>query len=422
MKVESHIKDINLSSAGKKRIEWARLRMPVLGDLAQKYSHKKPLKGIRIACCLHVTTETANLVIALKECGARLRLCASNPLSTQDDVASSLVKDYGVEVFAVKGESKSIYYQHINRALEIEPHLTLDDGADLVAKIHQDHARRKISFLPWAGTEETTTGVVRLRGLEREKKLLYPIVAVNDALTKFMFDNRYGTGQSTLDGILRATNSLIAGKNFIVCGYGWCGRGIAQRARGLGARVIVCETAPLRALEAVMDGFNVKPLKEACLEADIVVTATGNTDVVRAEHLLSLKDKAILANAGHFNVEIDIEELERLSKKKRQVKPLVKEYTLKSGKRIYILAEGRLVNLACAEGHPSEVMDLSFSNQFLSCLYLKDNYKTLERKVYKVPSDIDNRIAQLKLESMGIKIDKLTPHQKRYLESWNLGT
>jgi len=422
--MQYHIKDLKLSKEGKKRIEWASLRMPVLNILAKRYEDNKPLKGVKIGACLHVTTETANLVISLKKAGAKIRLCASNPLSTQDDVASSLVKDYGIEVFAIKGEDKKTYYQHIDRVLELEPQITLDDGADLVATIHRSY-KKSISWLPWAGTEETTTGVVRLRSLERQNKLLYPIIAVNDALTKFMFDNRYGTGQSTLDGILRATNFLIAGTNFVVCGYGWCGRGIAYRARGLGARVIVVETDPLKALEACMDGFWVMPIKDACKIGDIFVTATGNIDVIRKEHFLLMKDRVLLANAGHFNVEIDIEGLESISTSKRKIKNLIDEYVLEykgKKKRLYLLGEGRLVNLACAEGHPAQVMDMSFANQFLSCIYIKNNYPALQKKVYKVPEEIDREVASLKLEEMGINIDKMIPSQKRYMQSWELGT
>jgi len=412
------IKDRNLKREGKKRIEWALQRMPVLEIIRKRFEKEKPLKNIKIGACLHVTTETASLVITLKKAGAILRVCASNPLSTQDDVASSLVFDFGIEVFAIKGEDKSTYYEHIKKVLEICPQITLDDGADLVSILH----KIKPENLPLGGTEETTTGVIRLRALEKEKKLLYPIISVNDAFTKYLFDNRYGTGQSTLDGIIRATNKLIAGLTIVVCGYGWCGRGIAQKARGLGANVVVCEVDPLRALEAVMDGFRVLPLKEALNLGDIFITATGNKDVIRKDHFLKMKDKAILANAGHFNVEINISDLKSLSIKEREVKPLLTEYTLKNKKRIYLLAEGRLVNLACAEGHPAEVMDLSFSNQALCCEYIAKNYKSLEKKVYKVPEEIDRKIAELKLKSLGVKIDKLTKDQKKYLKSWQLGT
>lgn len=417
--MQYHIKDVRLASSGKKRIEWARLRMPVLESISRKESLGKPLKGVKIAACLHVTTETAALAIALKKSGALVRVCASNPLSTQDDVSASLVKNFGIEVFAIKGENRSTYYSHIKKVLQFGPHITLDDGADLVATIHKS---RKGVRLPWGGTEETTTGVIRLRSLEKEKRLLYPIIAVNDAQTKYMFDNRYGTGQSTLDGILRATNFLLAGTDFVVCGYGWCGRGVAMRARGAGANVYVCETDPLRALEAKMDGYNVVPLKAASKSADIIVTVTGNTAILRKEHFLLMKDKVLIANSGHFNVEINIPQLEKMAVKKSQVKPMVTEYSLRGGKRIYLLGEGRLVNLACAEGHPAQVMDLSFTNQFLSAIYIKKNHGRMQKKVYRVPEDIDKKAALLKLRTMGIKIDKLTPEQKKYLGSWSLGT
>jgi len=422
------IKDRNLKKVGKKRIEWAALRMPVLEYIRKRFKKEKPLKKINISACLHVTTETAVLVVTLKSAGARIRLCASNPLSTQDDVASSLVFDYGIEVFAIKGENKNTYYRHIHKVLEINPHITLDDGADLVSTIHRNSSSYQ---LPWGGTEETTTGVIRLKALEKEKKLLYPIIAVNNAYTKYLFDNRYGTGQSTLDGIVRVTNKLIAGTNFVVCGYGWCGKGIAMRAKGLGANVLVCEVDPLRALEAVMDGFRVLPLREAARLGDIFVTATGDINVIKKEHFLFMKDKVILANAGHFNVEIDLEGLNSLAIEKREVKPLVTEYVIKvknknsslpKVKRIYLLGEGRLVNLVCAEGHPPEVMDLSFANQALSCQYIVRNFQGLTKKVYKVPEDIDKEIARLKLQTMGIKIDRLTRQQREYLQSWRLGT
>jgi len=418
-----------LGEAGKKRIEWALLRMPVLELIRERFKKETPLRNINIGACLHVTTETAALVITLKSGGANIRLCASNPLSTQDDVAASLVSHYGIEVWAIKGEDRKTYYEHINKVLEITPQITLDDGADLVSTIHRQFRNHQggISRLPWAGTEETTTGVIRLRALEKEGKLLYPVIAVNDAHTKHLFDNRYGTGQSTLDGIIRATNKLIAGTTFVVCGYGWCGKGISLRAKGLGANVIVCEVDPLLALQAVMDGFNVLPLREAAKQGDIFVTATGDINVIRKEHFLLMKDRAILANAGHFNVEIDLESLEELAEEKREVKPLVTEYAIRDAqyaklKRIYVLGEGRLVNLSCAEGHPAEVMDLSFANQALSCEYIVKNYKNLENKVYPVPVEIDKKVAQLKLEAMGIEIDKLTSQQEDYLKSWLQGT
>ena len=427
MKVE--IKDKKLGEAGRRRIEWALLRMSVLELIRERFKKERPLRNINIGACLHVTTETAALVITLKSGGANIRLCASNPLSTQDDVAASLVSHYGIEVWAIKGEDRKTYYEHINKVLEITPQITLDDGADLVSTIHRQFRNHQggISSLPWAGTEETTTGVVRLRALEKEGKLLYPVIAVNDAHTKHLFDNRYGTGQSTLDGIIRATNKLIAGTTFVVCGYGWCGKGISLRAKGLGANVIVCEVDPLLALQAVMDGFNVLHLKEAAKQGDIFVTATGDINVIRKEHFLLMKDRAILANAGHFNVEIDLESLEELAEEKREVKPLVTEYAIRDTqyaklKRIYVLGEGRLVNLSCAEGHPAEVMDLSFANQALSCEYIVKNYKNLENKVYSVPVEIDKKVAQLKLEAMGIEIDKLTSQQEDYLKSWQQGT
>ena len=427
MKVE--IKDKKLGEAGRRRIEWALLRMSVLELIRERFKKERPLRNINIGACLHVTTETAALVITLKSGGANIRLCASNPLSTQDDVAASLVSHYGIEVWAIKGEDRKTYYEHINKVLEITPQITLDDGADLVSTIHRQFRNHQggISSLPWAGTEETTTGVVRLRALEKEGKLLYPVIAVNDAHTKHLFDNRYGTGQSTLDGIIRATNKLIAGTTFVVCGYGWCGKGISLRAKGLGANVIVCEVDPLLALQAVMDGFNVLHLKEAAKQGDIFVTATGDINVIRKEHFLLMKDRAILANAGHFNVEIDLESLEKLAEEKREVKPLVTEYAIRDTqyaklKRIYVLGEGRLVNLSCAEGHPAEVMDLSFANQALSCEYIVKNYKNLENKVYSVPVEIDKKVAQLKLEAMGIEIDKLTSQQEDYLKSWQQGT
>lgn len=421
------IKDKNLSKMGKRRIEWALQRMPVLDIVRERFRRQKPLKGVNISACLHVTTETAVLAITLKNAGANTRLCASNPLSTQDDVAASLVFDYGIEVFAIRGEDRNTYYKHILSVLEIKPQITLDDGADLVSTIHKKMKNK----LPWAGTEETTTGVIRLRALEKEGKLFYPIIAVNDAYTKHLFDNRYGTGQSTLDGIIRATNKLIAGTSFVVCGYGWCGKGIARRAKGLGANVIVCETNPLNALEAVMDGFGVLPIREAARRGDIFVTATGDISVINKEHFFLMKDKAILANAGHFDVEVDLRSLKKLTISKKEVKPLVTEYTIKSQnrkgtessvKRIYVLGEGRLVNLACAEGHPAEVMDMSFANQALSCEYIAGQYKKLEKKVYRVPESIDKKVAQLKLKSMGVNIDILTKEQKKYLSSWEEGT
>jgi len=418
--VEYSIKDINLSAQGKVKIEWALSNMKVLDVIRENFSHKKPLEGIKISACLHITPETAVLAYTLKEGGAETRLCASNPLSTQDDVAASLVKDYGIEVFAIKGENRDEYYEHIKKVLELEPDITMDDGADLVSTIHSKNLDYADKIL--GGTEETTTGVIRLRSLAREGKLKYPIIAVNDADTKHLFDNRYGTGQSTIDGILRATNYLLAGSTFVVCGYGWCGRGIAMRAKGMGARVIVCEVDPLRALEAVMDGFWVMQLEDACPQGDIFVTSTGNRSVIRKEHFLLMKDGAILANAGHFNVEIDLDALGEIAIDKRRTRENVEEYKLKNGKRINILTQGRLVNLSAAEGHPSMVMDMSFANQALCCEYLVREGKSLGKKVYKVPEKIDKEVARLKLESMNVKIDKLTEDQKKYLSSWQIGT
>jgi adenosylhomocysteinase len=411
------IKDASLRKKGKLRIEWADDNMPVLNLIRKRYAKEKPLAGARIACCLHVTTETAVLMLTLKAGGAQVSLCASNPLSTQDDVAASLAKDYGIPVFAIKGEDHKTYYKHIEAVLDAEPDLTMDDGADLVSVIH-----KKKGHIPLGGTEETTTGVIRLRAMEAEGRLLYPIVAVNDAQTKYLFDNRYGTGQSTIDGIIRATNKLVAGTNFVVCGYGWCGRGAAMRAKGLGANVIVIEVDPFKALEAVMDSFLVMPIARAAKIGDIFVTVTGDINVIRPEHFLAMKDKAIVCNSGHFNVEIDIPGLRRLSRKQRMTRDFVEEFILRDGRRIYLLGDGRLINLAAAEGHPAQVMDMSFANQALSAEFMKKNYRKLEKKVYKVPVDIDRRIAELKLASMGVKIDRLTTEQKKYLASWEMGT
>lgn len=411
------IKDIKLADKGKLRIEWASDNMPVLNLIRQRFAKEKPLSGTTVACCLHVTTETAVLMLTLKAGGAKIALCASNPLSTQDDVAASLVKDYNISTFAIKGEDNKTYYKHLEASLESKPDLTMDDGADLVSTLHKNKA-----FMPLGGTEETTTGVIRLRAMEEEGKLLYPIIAVNDAQTKFMFDNRYGTGQSTIDGIIRATNKLIAGSNFVICGYGWCGRGIAMRAKGMGANVIVIEVDPFKALEAVMDGFMVMPIAQAAKIGDIFVTVTGDINVLRVEHFKVMKDKAIVCNSGHFNVEIDIPGLAKLSKKRRIIRDFVEEFVMSDNRRLYLLGDGRLVNLAAAEGHPAQVMDMSFANQALAAEYMKNNYKKLDKKVYKVPADIDRRIAELKLASMGIKIDTLTAEQKKYLASWEEGT
>jgi len=427
MSVTCDITDKDLRKQGKKRIEWALQRMPVLELIRKRFSREKPLKGVRIGACLHVTTESAALMITLKEGGAKVSLCASNPLSTQDDTAASLSQDYGIPVFARHGENNKVYYSHIKAVLDSRPQITMDDGADLISTIHKQAEKDSSVFLPWASTEETTTGVIRLKALEAQKKLLYPVVAVNDADTKHLFDNRYGTGQSTLDGIVRATNRLIAGTVLVVAGYGWCSRGIAMKARGLGANVIVTEVDAMKALEAVMDGFRVMPMKEAAKQADIIVTATGDINVIAASHFPVMKDKVILANSGHFNVEIEIPALEQAALSSREVKPNVMEYVLSGKKegqtrRIYVLGEGRLVNLACAEGHPAEVMDLSFADQALSAEFIRENYDKLEKKVYVVPEHLDKKVAELKLKAMGVKIDILTAEQEKYLSSWEIGT
>jgi adenosylhomocysteinase len=414
------IKDIKLAKKGKLRIEWALEYMPVLKLIRKRFRKEKPLRGTRIGCCLHVTTETANLAVTLKAGGADVVLCASNPLSTQDDVAASLVKDSNIPTFAVKGENSKRYYKHINSVLDIKPEITMDDGADLVSAIHMKRKNLVANVL--GGSEETTTGVIRLKSLEKKGKLLFPMIAVNNADTKHLFDNRYGTGQSTIDGIVRATNVLFAGLKVVVCGYGWCGRGVAMRAKGMGAMVYVCETDPLRALEAIMDGYEVTPLKKAASIGDVFVTLTGDTRVIRKEHFKLMRDGAIVANAGHFNVEIDIPALEGLSRKKRRIRDCVDEYTLKNGKRINLLGEGRLINLSAAEGHPASVMDMSFANQALCSEFIKKNAGELERKVYDVPKYIDEEVARLKLKTMGAEIDALTEEQRKYLESWELGT
>lgn len=414
------IKDLKLAKKGILRIEWASKNMPVLNLIKRGFLQEKPLKGLKVACCLHVTTETAVLADVLKSGGADVYICASNPLSTQDDVAASLVKDLKVSVFAIKGEDTKTYYEHMKSVLAIKPDITMDDGADLVSTIHQRPKEMHANII--GGTEETTTGVIRLRALAQEGKLRYPIVAVNDALTKHLFDNRYGTGQSTLDGIIRSTNKLIAGSDFVVCGYGWCGKGAAMRASGMGAKVIVVEVDPLRALEATMDGFRVMPIKEAAKEGDIFVTVTGDINVIRREHFSLMKDGAIVANSGHFNVEIDLAGLAKIARSKRATRDFVDEYTLSNGRKIYVLGEGRLINLAAAEGHPASVMDMSFANQALCAQYMAKHYRKLNNQVYTVPEDIDKNIARLKLKSMGIKIDTLTPEQKKYLASWEMGT
>ncbi len=414
------VKDLSLAPAGKLRIEWAEQFMPVLRQVRERFGKEQPLKGVRVGACLHVTTETAVLMTTLKAGGAQVALCASNPLSTQDDTAASLVKDYEIATYAQKGEDNTTYYKHIAAVLAIRPQVTMDDGADLISTLHGD--RRDVVPEVIGGTEETTTGVVRLRAMEREGVLAFPVIAVNDADTKHLFDNRYGTGQSTLDGVLRATNVLLAGKMVVVAGYGMCGRGVAARAHGLGAQVIVTETAPMRALEAVMDGYRVMPMARAAEEGDVFITVTGNTSVIRAEHFVKMKDGAILANSGHFNVEIDIDALGTLAHARRPVRPFVEEFALRGGKRIYLLADGRLINLAAAEGHPAIVMDMSFANQALAVEHMVKHGRTLDKKVYGVPRAIDLEIARLKLASMDVQIDELTPEQESYLSSWTHGT
>ena len=418
--IASDIKDPSLATAGDLRIEWAEREMPVLRLIRERFTKDKPLKGVRLSACLHVTTETANLAITLKAGGADVVLCASNPLSTQDDTAACLVEKHGIPVFAIKGEDNETYYKHINAALDHKPNITMDDGADLVAAIHKERPELADNII--GGTEETTTGVIRLRSLEASKKLKYPIVAVNDAQTKHFFDNRYGTGQSTVDGIIRATNILFAGKRVVICGYGWCGRGVATRAKGLGAHVIICEVEPIRALEAVMDGFQVLPLLEASKIGDIFITVTGDLNVIDAKHMKVMKDGAIVANSGHFNAEINIDALESMSTKKKQVRDFVEQYTMSDGRNIVLLGEGRLVNLAAAEGHPASVMDMSFANQALCSEYMVKKGKSLKAKVYPVPVSTDREIGRLKLRAMGIKIDTLTREQKQYLASWEAGT
>jgi adenosylhomocysteinase len=421
MPIDHDIKDLNLAPAGRLRIEWAEREMPVLRLIRERFAAEKPLKGVRLSACLHITTETANLARTLQAGGAEVVLTASNPLSTQDDVAAALVSYYEIPVFAIKGEDNETYYKHIHAALDHRPHITMDDGADLVSTLHKE--RTDLIGNVIGGTEETTTGVIRLRAMARQGVLRYPIIAVNDALTKHLFDNRYGTGQSTMDGVVRATNILIAGKTVVVAGYGWCSRGIAMRAKGLGANVIITEVDPLKALEAVMDGYRVMPMREAAPQGDIFITSTGDINVIDRQHFEVMKDGAILANSGHFNVEINIPALEELAGgPPRRVRPFVDEYTLPDGRRLYLLAEGRLVNLAAAEGHPSAVMDMSFANQALCAAYILRNAGHLERTVYTVPEEIDREIARLKLQAMGVEIDVLTPEQERYLASWEEGT
>jgi len=418
--ISSDVKGFELADLGKKRIEWANQSMKVLQIIRKEFIKNQPLKGIRVSACLHVTAETANLMIALRDGGADVALCASNPLSTQDDVAASLVRDYGIPVFAIKGEDSDSYYSHIMAAVDHKPQFTMDDGADLVSVLHTKRTAELANVI--GGTEETTTGVIRLRAMAKEGVLRYPIVAVNDADTKHLFDNRYGTGQSTIDGIVRATNFLLAGSKFVVAGYGWCGRGLASRARGAGAEVIITEVDPTKALEAVMDGFRVMSMEEAAKIGDVFCTVTGNKNVLAKQHFELMKDGAIISNSGHFNVEIDIPSLEKLSSSKRTTRTFVDEYSLRDGRRINLLGEGRLINLAAAEGHPASVMDMSFADQALSCEYMVKNHASLEKKVYTVPVDLDKRVAKLKLESLGIKIDRLTLEQEEYLASWSEGT
>ena len=414
------VKDISLADAGKRKIEWSQQQMPVLQIIRKRFIKEQPLKGLRVSACLHVTSETANLMIALRDGGAEIVLCASNPLSTQDEVAASLNRDYNIPTYAIKGEDNETYYSHLRAALDHKPQMTMDDGADLVTMLLTKRPEQVKDVI--AGTEETTTGVIRLRAMAKDGTLKYPVIAVNDAQTKHFFDNRYGTGQSTLDGVIRATNLLLAGLKVVIAGYGWCGRGVAMRAKGHGADVIITEIDPVKGIEAVMDGFRVLPMVDAAKEGDVFITVTGNKNVIRAEHFEHMKSGAVVCNSGHFNVEIDIPALERLSSGKREVRPLVDEYQLKDGRRICLIGEGRLVNLATAEGHPASVMDMRFANQALSAEYLVKHAKDLRPQVYVVPEDLDKEIAKMKLESMGHKLDKLTPEQEHYLASWQEGT
>ena len=414
------VKDISLAEAGLARVGWAERQMPVLRSIREAFGRDKPLAGLRVGACLHVTTETANLMIALKAAGASIALCASNPLSTQDDVAAALAGEFGIPTFAIKGEDEATYYRHIEAVLATRPNITMDDGCDLVNVLHTRHGDQLGEVR--GGTEETTTGVIRLRAMARDGQLRFPVVAVNEALTKHMFDNRYGTGQSTLDGLIRATNILLAGRTFVVCGYGWCGRGLASRAHGMGAHVIVTEVDPTRALEALMDGYRVMPLGEAVKEADVIITVTGDVNVVDAPHFRAMKDGCIVANSGHFNDEINIPALVELARAHRPVRPFVEEYEMRDGRRVYLLADGRLLNLSAAEGHPAAVMDMSFANQALSAVYIASNFERLTPGVYDVPEDIDKQVAQLKLASLGVRIDVLTEEQQRYLASWDTGT
>ena len=419
-KIKGDVKDLALAEQGRRRIEWANQHMPVLQLIRKRFIKEQPLKGIRLSACLHVTTETANLAITLRDGGADVVLCASNPLSTQDDVAASLVKDYGIPTYAIKGEDNATYYAHIAAAIDHKPQVTMDDGADLVTTL----LTKRTDLIPniIGGTEETTTGVIRLRAMAKDGTLKFPVISVNDALTKHFFDNRYGTGQSTIDGVIRATNLLIAGMKVVVAGYGWCGRGVSMRAKGLGADVIVTEINPVKAIEAVMDGYRVMPMNEAARIGDVFITVTGNKSVLAHEHFEKMKDGAVISNSGHFNVEIDIPALEKLSSGKKIARPFVDEYTMKDGRRIYLLGDGRLINLAAAEGHPASVMDMSFANQALSAEYMVKHAKELKKQVYPVPEYLDKEIARLKLESLGVQIDKLTPEQELYLASWSEGT
>ncbi len=420
---EHDVRDLSLATAGRLKIEWAEQSMPVLRQVRERFTKEQPLKGIRLGACLHVTTETAVLMLTLKAGGAQVALCASNPLSTQDDTAAALVKEYDIPVFAIKGEDNKTYYRHLHAVLGTRPQVTMDDGADLISQLHGEGGQgRDLVAEVVGGTEETTTGVIRLRAMEKEGVLAFPVVAVNDADTKHLFDNRYGTGQSTMDGILRATNMLVAGCTMVVAGYGMCGRGVATRAKGMGAHVIVTEVEPMRALEAAMDGFQVMPMAKAAEQGDIFVTVTGNTSVIRREHFARMKDGAMLANSGHFNVEIALEDLAKEAAARREVRPFVEEFKMKDGRRIYVLGEGRLINLAAAEGHPAAVMDMSFANQALSAEFMVKRGRTLERRVYVVPREIDLEIARLKLQSMGVEIDQLSAEQAAYLSSWRHGT
>jgi len=420
LKTNGDVKDLALADQGKRRIEWANQHMPVLQLIRKQFIKDQPLKGIRMSACLHVTSETANLAITLRDGGADVVLCASNPLSTQDDVAASLVRDYNIPTFAIKGEDNATYYAHISSALDHQPQITMDDGADLVTQLLTKRTDLLKNVI--GGTEETTTGVIRLRAMAKDGTLKFPIIAVNDALTKHFFDNRYGTGQSTLDGVIRATNLLLAGLKVVVAGYGWCGRGVAMRAKGHGADVIVTEVNPTKAIEAVMDGFRVMPMNEAAKIGDVFITVTGNKNVISHDHFERMKDGAVVSNSGHFNVEIDIPALEKLSSGKKEARPFVDEYVMKDGRRLYLLGDGRLINLAAAEGHPAAVMDMSFANQALAAEYMVKNAHTLKPQVYSVPEHLDQQIAKLKLESMGFQIDRLTPEQEQYLASWDEGT